>query len=101
MMRRWNTYFTFFLAYFFYDSVILPGNAAHYPNPDSISANPDAPRLTNSIVSSGIVQLGDKERNWYKNPSYITDFAPVSAEKLRRRFIQLLNEKYGDQAKHK
>ena len=76
-----------------------PKNAARYPKPDSIAANPDASRLLTSIVSSGIVQPGDKARKWYKHLSYITASSPVSAEKFRKRFMQLLDEKYGDQTK--
>ena len=76
-----------------------PKNAARYPKPDSIAAHPCASQLLTSIVSSGIVQPGGKARKWYKHPSYIIAFSPVSAEKFRKRFVQLLNEKYGDQTK--
>ena len=59
-----------------------PKNAARYTKPDSRAANPDASRLLNSIVSSGIVQLGDKARKWDKHPSYITDLSLYLLKKL-------------------
>ena len=89
------------LHYLTYDLTMPPKNAARYPKPDSIAANPDASSLLTSIVPSGIVQPGDKARKWYKYPSYVCAFAPVSAEKLRKRFQALLNAKYKDQTKSK
>ena len=57
-----------------------PKNAARYPKPHSIVANSDASHLLTLIVSSGIVQPGDKARKWNKQPSYTTVLSLVAAE---------------------
>ncbi len=71
------------------------------PKPDNIAANPAAARLLTSTITSGVVKQGDKARKWYPHPSYSSVFASVSPEKFRKRFMQVMREKYGSEGKGK
>ena len=57
-----------------------PRSAACFPKPDSIATNPDASRFLTLIVSSVIVQTGDKARKWYEHESYTSIFSLFAAK---------------------
>ena len=65
------------------------------PYPDSLAANPAAPRTLTRLVATGVIKQGDKPQHWYKHPQHARAFASFHSDKFRKRFGKLLTEKYG------
>lgn len=63
---------------------------------DSVDAKPKTQRTLAALVATGMTNPGDKPISWYWNKEYAPIFYNLHPEFFRKRFNNLIAEKYGE-----
>ena len=67
--------------------------------PDSLAASPAGSRTLTRLIAAGVIKPGYKPQTWYNHPQHCQSFAPIHPDKFRKRFRNLLTEKYNTNQK--